>query len=107
MLQLDTKLLHYTPALHNKALITLIGYRAITGYNKLAFLRSGEIEFKSSSMLYQLYLYLLYFVGLFLFFIYLLKKNIYDTTQFAKNIFRWMLFKDGVARVEVLKAELE
>lgn len=58
-------------------------------------------------MVYQLYLYLVYFVALFTFLIFYLKKNIYDTSQFVKNIFKWVLLKDHNARVEVLRSELE
>jgi hypothetical protein len=99
--------LYYTPALLNKDRMTYVGYKAIKGNNMLAFLQNGEIEIKSSSMVYQLYLYLVYFVGLFTFLIFYLKKNIYDTTQFVKHIFKWTLFKDNASRVEVLRSELE
>ena len=55
-------------------------------------------------MVYQLYLFIVYFVGLFGFMFFYLRKNIFDTTLFAKNIFRWVFFKDAHSRREVLKS---
>jgi hypothetical protein len=106
-LQLTSKILHYIPALQNTDRLTLVGYHAIKGYNNLAFLKNGEIEFKATGMIYELYLYLLYFVALFLFMSYYLRSNIFEASQFVKNIFKWLIFKDAHARVEVLKSELE
>ena len=106
-LDLQGQVLNYIPALKNPKRITYVGYRAIKGYNQLAFLRNGDIEFKSAGTVYQLYIYFVFFLGLFVFLTYFLRKNIYDTSQFARNIFKWIFFKDRGARIEVLKSELE
>ena len=42
-LDINGNTLHYTPALKNPKRITYVGYKAIKGYNKLAFLDSGGI----------------------------------------------------------------
>jgi hypothetical protein len=73
----------------------------------MRFLPTGEVVFKCTSLVYQLYLFLLYFVFLFLFLIFLTKKSINETGQFVKHILRWVLMKDMQSRVEVLKSELE
>ena len=106
-LDLNGHVLYYTPALQNPNRTTYIGYRAITGYNKLAFLKNGSIQFKSTSMVYQLVIFMVYFIVLFGFLFYYLKKNLFDTSLFVKNIFKWMFFKDHAAKVEVLRSELE
>ena len=100
-------MLHYIPAIQNKQRTTLVGYKALFNFNKMKFRKTGEVIFKKTSIVYQLYLFLVYFACLFLFLIYFSKKNLYDSSQFAKNILKWVFLKDRTARVEVLKSELE
>ena len=40
-LNIDRKQLNYIPALKNTHGLTLVGYKAITNYNKIAFLTNG------------------------------------------------------------------
>lgn len=87
--------------------MTQVGYKALYLFNKIKFRKSGEIIFKRTSLVYQLYLFLIYFTCLFIFLMYLTKKSLYDSSQFIKHILRWVFFKDRVSKVEVLKSELE
>ena len=42
-LDLNSKVIFFTPAIKNPKRITYIGYNAIKSYNKLAFLKDGNI----------------------------------------------------------------
>lgn len=98
-IKLSNNKLNYIPALDNKERVTLIGYKALEYFNKMRFLNTGEIVFKCTSLIYQIYLFFLYFVGLFLFLVFVNRKNLYDTSLFVRHILRWVFFKDMSSRV--------
>jgi hypothetical protein len=106
-IKLSNNVLHYIPAIQNKQRMTLVGYKALFNFNKMKFRRTGEFVLKRTSLVYQLYLFLFYFASLFLFLIYVTRKNLYESSQFVKHILKWVFLKDRTSRVEVLKSELE
>jgi len=106
-IKLGENTLHYIPAIQNKQRMTMVGYKALHLFNKMKFRKSGDIIFKRTSLVYQLYLFLVYFTCLLLFLVFVIRKSLNDSTQFVKNILRWVFLKDRNARVEVLKSELE
>jgi hypothetical protein len=98
-IKLGENIINYIPAIHNKQRITLVGYKAFHLFNKIKFRKTGEVVFKRTSLVYQLYLFLIYFTCLITFLLYLTKKSLYDSSQFVKHILKWVMFKDRVSRV--------
>lgn len=104
-LSLASPLLHYLPAVKNLQRLTMVGYRALYEFNKFKF-SENEIIFKRTSQVYQLYLFLLYFVLLTLFLMFVSRRNLYESGLFVKHLLKWAFLKDRASRVEVLKSEL-
>lgn len=84
--------------------MTYVGYKSLKSFNKMRFLKTGGVVFKSTSLVYQFYLFFLYFTIVFLLLFFLCRKNIYDSSQFIRNILKWVFLKDMASRVEVLKS---
>ena len=97
--------LKYLPAIKNIDRYTLIGYKALYEFNKFKF-DQDQIIFKRTSLVYQLYLFLLYFLLLTLFLVFISRRNLYDSAMFVKHILKWGFLKDRMSRIEVLKSEL-
>lgn len=57
--------------------------------------------------MFQLYIFLGYFVALTLFLVFVSRRNLVESGQFVKYILKWAFLKDRAARIEVLKSELE
>jgi hypothetical protein len=57
--------------------------------------------------MFQLYIFLGYFVALTLFLVFVSRRNLVESGQFVKHILKWAFLKDRAARIEVLKSELE
>jgi hypothetical protein len=83
-----------------------VGYKALYEFNKFKFDESNII-FKRTSQIYQLYLFLAYFILLTLFLVFISRRNLYETGVFAKHLLKWAFLKDRISRIEVLKSELE
>ena len=66
----------------------------------------NEIIFKRTSQLYQLYLFLAYFVAFTLVFLILFRRNFTDSMKFVTNVVSWVIFQNPEARIRVLRTEL-
>jgi hypothetical protein len=95
--------INYLPAIKNIDRFTLIGYKALYEFNKFKF-NENEIIFKRTSLIYQLYLFLVYFMLLTLFLVFISRRNLYDSGMFIKHILKWVFLKDRNSRIEVLKS---
>lgn len=104
-LALPGNVVRYLPAIQNLQRLTLVGYKALYEFNKFKF-NENEVIFKRTSQMFQLYLFLLYFLFLTLFLMFISRRNLYESGMFVKNILKWAFLKDRTSRIEVLKAEL-
>lgn len=104
---LSAPVIHYIPAVRNLQRRTLVGYKALYEFDKFRFSENGEIIFKRTEQVYQLYLFVAYFVALSLFLVFVSRRNLFESGQFVKHILKWTFLKDRLSRIEVLKSELE